>query len=143
SAALTCDILAREVDFFSIGTNDLIQYALAVDRINEKIAYLYEPVHPAVLRLLKTIIDAGHSKQIWVGMCGEMAGDPLLTPILVGLGLDEISASPVLLPEIKKVIRSVGYSECQKIADHALTLPTGSDVLSFLKSKFDEIQKRT
>jgi phosphotransferase system enzyme I (PtsI) len=143
SAALTCDILAPEVDFFSIGTNDLIQYAIAVDRINEKIAYLYEPAHPAVLRLLRTIIDTGHSKKIWVGMCGEMAGDPLLTPALVGLGLDEISTSPLLLPEIKKIIRSVSYKECKIIADYALTLATGQEVLDFLKSKYDVISKKS
>ncbi len=141
SAALTCDILAPEVNFFSIGTNDLIQYALAVDRINEKIAYLYEPAHPAVLRLLRTIIDTGHSNKIWVGMCGEMAGDPMLTSVLVGLGLDEISTSPVMLPEIKKIIRSLTYKEAQEIADYTLTLATGADVVNFLKSKHDEILK--
>lgn len=143
SAALTSDILADEVDFFSIGTNDLIQYALAVDRINEKIAYLYEPAHPAVLRLLRTIIDTGHSKNIWVGLCGEMSGDTLLTPVLVGLGLDEISTSPVMLPEIKKIIRSITYEESKYIASHALTLSTGADVIDYLKAKNDEILKRT
>ncbi len=143
SAALTSDILADEVDFFSIGTNDLIQYALAVDRINEKIAYLYEPAHPAVLRLLRTVIDTGHSKNIWVGLCGEMSGDTLLTPVLVGLGLDEISTSPVMLPEIKKIIRSITYDECKYIASHALTLSTGVDVIEYLKVKNDEILKRT
>ncbi|MBI4353448.1 MAG: phosphoenolpyruvate--protein phosphotransferase [Candidatus Omnitrophica bacterium] len=136
SAALTCDILAPEVDFFSIGTNDLIQYALAVDRINEKIAYLYEPAHPAVLRLLKTIMDAGHTKGIWVGMCGEMAGDPLLTPLLVGLGLDEISASPVVLPEIKKVVRALSYKECREIADQAMHFRTGIEVVNFLRERY-------
>ena len=143
SAAITCDILAAEVDFFSIGTNDLIQYALAVDRINEKIAYLYEPAHPAVLRLVKMIIETGHSKKIWVGMCGEMAGDAVLTPVLLGLGLDEISTSPVLLPEIKKIIRLMSYEESQEIARHALTLTTGVDVVHFLKQKREEILKRS
>ncbi len=141
SAALTCDILAPEVDFFSIGTNDLIQYALAVDRINEKIAYLYEPAHPAVLRLLKTIIETGHTRKIWVGMCGEMAGDPLLTPLLIGLGLDEISVSPVMLPEIKKVIRSISFQESKVVAEYALTLGTGTEVINFLKSKYEEVVK--
>ena len=142
SAALTCDILAPEVDFFSIGTNDLIQYALAVDRINEKIAYLYEPAHPAVLRLIKTIIETGHAKNIWVGMCGEMAGDPILTPVLLGLGLDELSTSPLMLPEIKKIIRSMNYEEAKEIARHALSLSTGADVIQYLKSKYDEIFKK-
>ncbi len=138
SAALTCDILASEVDFFSIGTNDLIQYALAVDRINEKIAYLYEPAHPAVLRLLKMIIDTGHSKKIWVGICGEMSGDPLLTPVLVGLGIDEISTSPVMVPEIKKIVRSMTFTEAEDIAKHALTFNTGDEVIHFLKTKYQQ-----
>jgi phosphotransferase system enzyme I (PtsI) len=142
SAALTCDILAPEVSFFSIGTNDLIQYALAVDRINEKIAYLYEPAHPAVLRLLKNIIDSGHSKKIWVGMCGEMAGDSLLTPLLLGLGLDEISTSPVLLPEIKKIVRAMSYEESKAIVERAMTFQTGLEVVRFLKTKLDEIIRR-
>ncbi len=139
SAALTCDILAPEVDFFSIGTNDLIQYAIAVDRINEKIAYLYEPAHPAVLRLLKGIIETGHNNKIWVGICGEMAGDPILTPVLLGLGLDEISTSPVMLPEIKKIIRSISYEEAQQIAKYVLTLRTGAEIVNFLKLKYQQI----
>jgi len=141
SAALTCDILATEVDFFSIGTNDLIQYALAVDRINEKIAYLYEPSQPAILRLLKTIIETGHSKKIWVGICGEMAGDPLLTPVLVGLGLDEISTSPVMIPEIKKIIRQMDYEEAKEIAQYVLTLRTGAEIMTYLKQKYLSILK--
>lgn len=143
SAALTSDILAAEVDFFSIGTNDLIQYALAVDRINEKIAYLYEPAHPAVLRLVKTVIDNGHTRNIWIGMCGEMAGDPILAPVLVGLGLDEISTSPVLLPEVKKIIRSVSFKECKELTATALKYETGKEVMEFLKEKNREILKRT
>ena len=141
SAALTCDIIAQEVDFFSIGTNDLIQYALAVDRINERIAYLYEPAHPAVLRLLKTIIDAGHAKKIWVGICGEMAGEPIFTPVLVGLGMDEISTSPVMLPEIKKIVRSISFEEVQELTKYVLTLRTGTEVVNFLKLKYQQILK--
>ncbi len=138
SAAMTSDILAEEVDFFSIGTNDLIQYALAVDRVNEKIAYLYEPAHPAVLRLIKTIIKNGHDSGIWVGMCGEMAGDPSLTFLLLGLGLDEFSTSPMLLPEIKKVIRAVTLRDAKEIAKKALTLPTGREVVAFVNAKLKE-----
>lgn len=143
SAALTCDILANEVDFFSVGTNDLIQYSLAVDRINERIAYLYEPAHPAVLRLLKTIVDAGHDKKIWVGICGEMAGDPVFTPVLVGLGMDEISTSPVMVPEIKRIIRSIRYEEAREIARYVLTLKSGIEVANFLKHKYQQIERQT
>ena len=138
SAALTCDLLAQEVKFFSIGTNDLIQYALAVDRVNEKIAYLYEPTHPAVLRLTKQIIDAGHATGLWVGMCGEMAGEPALALLLLGLGLDEFSVSPVQLPLVKKVIRTVEYRTAQAIAQQALTLRTGKEVEAFLTAHLQQ-----
>jgi len=138
SAALTADILAREADFFSIGTNDLIQYALAVDRVNEKIAYLYEPAHPAVLFLIKNIIDAGHKAGISVGMCGEMAGDIFMTLILLGFGLDEFSTSPVAVPEIKRIIRSVTMEQAKEIARQSLTLSTGKEVERFAKRKLKE-----
>jgi len=134
SAALTCDLLAHDVNFFSIGTNDLIQYALAVDRVNEKIAYLYEPTHPAILRLVKQIIEVGHAAKIWVGMCGEMAGEPPLSLLLLGLGLDEFSTSPVQLPIVKQVIRSVEYSFARSVVDQALTLRTGKEVEAFLQA---------
>ncbi|PIU40133.1 MAG: phosphoenolpyruvate--protein phosphotransferase, partial [Candidatus Omnitrophica bacterium CG07_land_8_20_14_0_80_50_8] len=124
-------------------TNDLIQYALAVDRINEKIAYLYEPAHPAVLRLIKNIVDTGHSKHIWVGICGEMAADPILTPILIGLGIDEISTSPLMLPEIKKIVRAISFEESKKIVQRALDLPTGQEVVKYLKLKNEEIIKKS
>ncbi len=139
SAALTCDILAKEVDFFSIGTNDLIQYSLAVDRVNEKIAYLYKPTHPAVLRLIKNIIDAGHHSKIWVGMCGEMAGEPGFAMLLLGLGLDEFSMSPVVIPEMKYIIRNVRFKDAKKIAKEALTLTTGEEVEEFANKKLDEL----
>lgn len=139
SAALTSDILAKEADFFSIGTNDLIQYALAVDRVNEKIAYLYEPAHPAVLRLIKNVIDNGHKEGIWVGMCGEMAGEPALALILLGLGLDEFSTSPILLPEIKKIIRASRRKDAKKMAEKALTFSTGAEVEEFARRKLKEI----
>ncbi len=139
SAALTCDLLAKEVDFFSIGTNDLIQYALAVDRSNEKIAYLYEPTHPAVLRLIKNVIDTGHQNNIWVGMCGEMAGEKSLAILLLGMGLDEFSTSPALVPEIKIIIRSITLEQAKAVAEKSLTLATGKEVEEFAKRKLKEL----
>ncbi len=116
SAALTADLLAKEVDFFSIGTNDLIQYSLAIDRVNEKVAYLYEPMHPGIIRLVKHVVEEGHKEGIWVGMCGEMAGDLAAVLVLLGLGLDELSTSAVMIPEIKKIIRSVSREEARELA---------------------------
>ncbi len=139
SAALACDLLTEEVDFFSIGTNDLIQYALAVDRVNEKIAYLYEPTHPAILRLVKQIIDVGHAAKIWVGMCGEMAGEPALTLLLLGMGLDEFSTSPVQLPIVKQVIRSVEYSFAKSVVEQALKLRTAKEVETFLVASLKQV----
>lgn len=139
SAAITSDILAKEVDFFSIGTNDLIQYSLAVDRVNEKIAYLYEPAHPAVLRLIKNVIESAHNAGIWVGMCGEMAGDIVMTLILLGLGLDEFSASPIAIPEIKRIIRSVTLRQAKEIAQESMLLSTGKEVEKYAKKRLTEI----
>ncbi|MFC1631713.1 phosphoenolpyruvate--protein phosphotransferase [Candidatus Omnitrophota bacterium] len=139
SAALTCDILAKEADFFSIGTNDLIQYSIAVDRVNEKIAYLYEPAHPAVLRLIKNIIDAGHKEKIWVGMCGEMASEPAFALLLLGMGLDEFSVSPAAAPKTKQVIRSVTLQQAQEVTARALTLTTGKEVEEYSKKKLKEL----
>lgn len=139
SAAMTADILAKEVDFFSIGTNDLIQYSIAVDRSNEKVAYLYEPAHPGVLRLIQHIIDTGHNANIWVGMCGEMAGDPIFSLILMGLGLDEFSMPSVMIPEIKDIIRSVTMQQAKDIATRALSLSTVKEVEDFIHSKFKEL----
>jgi phosphotransferase system enzyme I (PtsI) len=139
SAAMISDTLAKEVDFFSIGTNDLIQYSLAVDRVNERVVSLYQPAHPGVLKLIKNVIDAGHKSKIWVGMCGEMAGDPLYTIALIGLGIDKLSMSPVAIPEIKKVIRSISLSEAKAVAKNVLSLPTAKDVMELLKGKLEHV----
>lgn len=132
SAALLADKIAKEVDFLSIGTNDLVQYLLAVDRGNERIAYLYQHLHPAVLRMIKQIIMAGHQEGVWVGMCGEMASDPLSTLILVGMDLDEFSVSPIAVPEIKKIIRSTEYREAARIAKKVLQFDRPSEVERFM-----------
>lgn len=129
AAALTADSLAQHVDFFSIGTNDLIQYTLAVDRLNEKIAHLYEPTNPSVLRLIKMTADAAHAAGIWVGVCGEMAGDPLMIPLLLGLGVDELSVAPAAVPQIKYLIRRVKMSEARDIAATALRSISSREVL--------------
>ena len=141
SAAITADLLAKEADFFSIGTNDLIQYALAVDRANEKVAYLYEPAHPAVLRMIKGIIDAAHANNIWVGMCGEMASDEIFTLVLLGLGLDEFSLSALAIPQIKFIIRAVSFEDAQRAAVQALGLSTTKEVEAFMRTKLKEILK--
>ena len=130
SAAISADVLAREVDFFSIGTNDLIQYTIAVDRVNERIAHLYEPTHPAVLRLLKMIADAAHANDIWVGVCGEMARDVALIPILLGLGIDELSVGATSVPRVKMAVRSLAVPECQQLVDEVLRLQTSSEILA-------------
>src|SRR6059036_118780 len=129
SAAISANVLAREVDFFSIGTNDLIQYALAVDRVNEKIAHLYEPTHPAVLRLLKMIADAGHANNIWVGVCGEMAGDVALIPLLLGLGMDELSAGATLVPRVKRAVQTLDIPVCRQLVEDSLKLQTPAEIL--------------
>ena len=143
SAALLADKIAKEVDFLSIGTNDLVQYLLAVDRGNERIAYLYQHLHPAILRMIKQIIMAGHQEGVWVGMCGEMASDPLSTLILVGMDLDEFSVSPIAVPEIKKMIRSTEYREAARIAKKVLQFEKPSEVERFMtkivRKKFKDL----
>jgi phosphotransferase system enzyme I (PtsI) len=133
SAALTAHDLAKEVDFFSIGTNDLIQYTVAADRGNPSIASLYNPCHPAVLRLVASVIDAAHDNDIWVGVCGAMAAHPLAACILLGLGVDELSMSPIDIPEIKSLIRSADYQELKTITREALDLSTSEEIMRFLK----------
>jgi phosphotransferase system enzyme I (PtsI) len=143
SAALLAEEIAAEVDFLSIGTNDLIQYILAVDRDNSYVAPLFQQFNPAVLRLVKSVIDAGHRKHVWVGMCGEMAADPMATILLVGMGIDELSVVPSMLPEIKKIIRSIRASEARRIAKKALSFSSASEVneylLSIMKKKLPDI----
>jgi len=117
SAAVASDILAREVDFFSIGTNDLIQYSIAVDRLNEHISHLYEPTHPAIVRLIRMVVDAGHAHSLWVGVCGEMAGDIVLTPLLLGLGVDELSTGAALVPRVKRAVQALDIAACLKLVE--------------------------
>ncbi len=140
SVAVTADILAKEVDFFSIGTNDLIQYTLAVDRMNEYISHLYEPLHPAALRLIKNVIDSSHKEGKWAGMCGEMAGDPLVAPILLGMGLDEFSMNASSIPRVKKVIRSLTYDKAKEIAGKALSMSEPSDIWAIMKEIIEKIK---
>ena len=120
SAALTADIIARHVDFFSIGSNDLIQYTLAIDRGNESVAGMYQPAHPAVLRLMQTVVEAAHRNNIWVGVCGEMAADVVLMPALVGLGVDELSAGATSIPRIKRAIQSLNYEEARQLVSRCV-----------------------
>ena len=120
AAAICADLLAPEVDFFSIGTNDLIQYTVAADRVNPHVADLYRPTHPAVIRLIKRTIDAATDNGIWTGICGEMAGDIRLTPLLLGLGVEELSVGPLQVPRVGQAIRSLSYAECAAMADEAL-----------------------
>ena len=134
SAAIIADILIQEVDFFSIGTNDLIQYSMAVDRANESVAYLYEPLNPAILRLISMTVEAAHKAGKWVGMCGEMAGDPQLVPLLLGMGLDELSASISVLSEIKRIIRMMPYEKAREIAQAAIRVKTSDEVFEIIRN---------
>ncbi|MTV49268.1 phosphoenolpyruvate--protein phosphotransferase [Heliobacillus mobilis] len=135
SAAVIADMLAKEVDFFSIGTNDLIQYSIAVDRMNERISHLYDPLHPAVLRLIKNVIDESHKAGIWTGVCGEMAGDEKAVPILLGLGLDEFSMSASSIPRVKKVIRSLSYKEAKEIAGQAMEMDDSESIIAMIQQR--------
>jgi phosphotransferase system enzyme I (PtsI) len=128
SASITADILAREVDFFSIGTNDLIQYALAVDRINEHVSYLYEPLHPAILRIIRGVVQSAHQAGIPVAICGEMAAEPAYSLVLLGLGLDEFSMNPVAIPKVKKVLRMSRFEETQGLLEQVFRLETASEI---------------
>jgi phosphotransferase system enzyme I (PtsI) len=129
SAAVIADLIAPEVDFFSIGTNDLIQYTVATDRVNHRVADLYRPSHPAVIRLIKQTIDAGLASGAWTGVCGEMAGDILFTPLLLGLGVQELSVGPHQVPRVRRAIRALNHAECAALADEALRCPLSLDIL--------------
>lgn len=132
SAGITADVIAKEADFFSVGTNDLIQYCLAIDRTNEHVAYLYEPLHPAVTRFLKNIVQSGHREGIPVAMCGEMAGEPLYSLILVGLGFDELSMNPFSIPRMKKILRQSDLKEAMELAEKVISFSTAEEARSFV-----------
>ncbi|HBE9021055.1 TPA: phosphoenolpyruvate--protein phosphotransferase [Clostridioides difficile] len=137
SAVVISDVLAKHVDFFSIGTNDLIQYTCAVDRMNQKISYLYNQFNPAVLRLIKTVIDNAHKEGKWAGMCGESAGDQKMIPILLGMGLDEFSMSPISILPARKLITSVKESDMKKLADEVLNMGTAEEIKSYIEKTFN------
>lgn len=142
SAAIVADTLARHCDFFSIGTNDLIQYALAVDRGNEHVAYLYEPLHPAILRLLRNVIVAGHQRGISVSVCGEVAADPMMATVLLGMGIDELSMSAVSVPSVKRLIRSIRLSEAKLLAEEILAQPSIEGAKRILHRRLRSYVKR-
>ncbi|GCD12976.1 phosphoenolpyruvate--protein phosphotransferase [Clostridium tagluense] len=137
AAAIISDLFAREVDFFSIGTNDLIQYTTAVDRMNEKISHLYNPFHPALLRLVKMVIDNAHKENKWVGMCGEVAGDPKLIPVLIGMGLDEFSMSPISILKARGIIRNISQEKMRDLAQQVVNLPTATEVEKFIEKNIN------
>jgi phosphotransferase system enzyme I (PtsI) len=139
SAALTAETIATEVDFFSIGTNDLIQYTMALDRLNERVANLYEPTHPAILRLIRNCVESAHNNNIWVGVCGQIAGDPLYAPLLIGMGVDELSVDSSSLPRVKEVIRRLTLKETQDLAAAALHATRGREVLGMLNALIQRV----
>jgi phosphotransferase system enzyme I (PtsI) len=136
AAAIISDQLAKEVDFFSIGTNDLIQYTTAVDRMNQNIADLYSPYHPALLRLIKMVIDNGHKAGIWVGMCGEVAGNEKLIPLLLAMGLDEFSMSPASVLKSRQLMKQLNYNALKEHVNEVLECSDSYDVLALLDTKF-------
>ncbi|MGE7120339.1 phosphoenolpyruvate--protein phosphotransferase [Peribacillus sp. NPDC046944] len=138
STAVMADIFAKEVDFFSIGTNDLIQYTMAADRMNERVSYLYQPYNPAILRLVKMVIDAAHKEGKWAGMCGEMAGDEVAVPILIGLGLDEFSMSATSILKARSLIRKLSLEEMKKLSQDVLVMDTNEQVKEAVLEKVNK-----
>ncbi|PWB62183.1 MAG: phosphoenolpyruvate--protein phosphotransferase, partial [Deltaproteobacteria bacterium] len=139
SAAMVADLLAKETGFFSIGTNDLIQYALAIDRINEHVSYLYEPLHPAILRMIRRIVDGAHDAGIPVSMCGEMAGEPFFTYVLLGLGLDELSMNATSIPRVKRILRKAAAYEAREFVGGLLLRGTAVEIGKLLRKKLEEV----
>ena len=139
SAALLAERLIEMVDFFSLGTNDLVQYSMAVDRSNADIAYLYQPAHPAVLRQMKNVVDTALRKGKWVSICGEMAGDPLYTPLLLGMGIQELSMSPVSLAQVHKVIRNIRMYEAEELVRQALQCKDGLEVEALCRQRINQL----
>jgi phosphotransferase system enzyme I (PtsI) len=134
SASVTTDLLSKEVDFFSIGTNDLIQYALAIDRINEHVSYLYEPLHPAILRITKGVVQSAHRARIPVATCGEMAAEPAYALILLGLGVNELSMNPVAIPKVKKILRMARFEETRSLVEELFQFPTASEIECYVRN---------
>lgn len=139
SAVTMADQLAREVDFFSIGTNDLIQYTLAIDRVNEHVAHMYQPLHPAILRLIQQTVEAGHRAGITVAMCGEMAGEPLYVPILLGMGLDELSMNPMSIPRIKRIVRMTTQKDSKEFLNKVFSLNTAEEINAYTQQKMAQL----
>ena len=135
STAVQADVFAKEVDFFSIGTNDLIQYTFAADRMNERVSYLYQPYNPAILRLVKMVIDAAHKEGKWAGMCGEMAGDEIAVPLLIGLGLDEFSMSATSILPARTQIKKLKKSDMVELVNEALQMGTAEEVVEAVKAR--------
>jgi phosphotransferase system enzyme I (PtsI) len=139
SACMISDKLAQEADFFSIGTNDLIQYTLAIDRVNEYVSYLYEPLHPAVIRMIKKVVDDAHEYRIQVALCGEMAGEPLYIPVLLGLDLDEISMNPYSIPRAKKMIRGLEHGYCRELLQEIMKQDSPGEGEALLRDEMSRI----
>ena len=133
SASITADILAKEVDFFSIGTNDLIQYALAIDRVNEHVSYLYEPLHPAILRIIRNVVQTAHQAKIPVAICGEMAAEPTYALILLGMGLDEFSMTPASIPRMKRILRLSRFEDAVALVEQVFQFQTASEIECYVQ----------